>query len=396
MGFRVVFDSSFVTFYNVFCAVTFLSVFPLVKIDLRAALCYPLNIQTDIVKSVREGVPFVATIKEIATLAGVSRGTVDRVLNHRGSVNPQTEQKILDIIQALDYKPNKAGIVLAAQKKNLKLGVILFGLGNPFYDDVLSGIREKAAELESYNCTVIVEQIDYSLTRQLETIDMLLAEGICGLAISPYNDPVIREKINTLYEQGIPVVTLNTDIENSRRIAYVGCNFYRSGQTAAGLMHLMTKGKVSVGIISGSQDILCHTERIAGFENVLQDYPHIQVADVYTNNDDEFESYEVTGALLNRHPEINALYFTAGGVYGGCRAVLASERAHDMTIICNDIVDTTREYMENGLIAATICQQPYIQGSKPLAILFSYLTTGELPASEYNYVDVDIRIRENL
>ena len=148
MGFRVVFDSSFVTFYNVFCAVTFLSVFPLVKIDLRAALCYPLNIQTDIVKSVREGVPFVATIKEIATLAGVSRGTVDRVLNHRGSVNPQTEQKILDIIQALDYKPNKAGIVLAAQKKNLKLGVILFGLGNPFYDDVLSGIREKAAELE--------------------------------------------------------------------------------------------------------------------------------------------------------------------------------------------------------------------------------------------------------
>lgn len=58
-----------------------------------------------------------ATIKEIATLAGVSRGTVDRVLNHRGDVNPQTEKKILQIIRDLDYKPNKAGIVLAAQKK---------------------------------------------------------------------------------------------------------------------------------------------------------------------------------------------------------------------------------------------------------------------------------------
>ena len=56
-----------------------------------------------------------ATLKEIADLAGVSRGTVDRVLNHRGSVNPQTEKKILEIVQALDYKPNKAGIVLAAQ-----------------------------------------------------------------------------------------------------------------------------------------------------------------------------------------------------------------------------------------------------------------------------------------
>ena len=50
-----------------------------------------------------------ATIKEIAALAGVSRGTVDRVLNHRGDVNPQTEEKIMKIVRALDYKPNKAG-----------------------------------------------------------------------------------------------------------------------------------------------------------------------------------------------------------------------------------------------------------------------------------------------
>ncbi len=79
-----------------------------------------------------------ATLKEIADLAGVSRGTVDRVLNHRGSVSPQTEQKILEIVQALDYKPNKAGIVLAAQKKNLKLGVVLLGKGTVFYDDILA------------------------------------------------------------------------------------------------------------------------------------------------------------------------------------------------------------------------------------------------------------------
>ena len=60
-----------------------------------------------------------ATIKEIAELAGVSRGTVDRVLNKRGAVNPKTEAKILEIAKALDYKPNRAGIVLAAQKKKL-------------------------------------------------------------------------------------------------------------------------------------------------------------------------------------------------------------------------------------------------------------------------------------
>lgn len=337
-----------------------------------------------------------ATIKEIANLAGVSRGTVDRVLNHRGSVNPQTEQKILDIVQALDYKPNKAGIVLAAQKKNLKLGVVLLGVGTPFYDDVLAGIHEKADELDGYNCTVIVKQTDYVPAEQLAAINELLEEGINGLAISPYNDSAIRHKIDELYDLGIPVVTLNTDIENSKRIAYVGSNFYRSGKTAAGLMHLMTKGDVYVGIVSGSKDILCHTERIAGFSKVLNSYENIKIVDTITNNDDDVESYELTVDLLNRHPEINALYFTAGGVYGGCRAVNSTNRSEHMTIISNDIVDTTKEYMENGLIAATICQQPFLQGYRPLSILFTYLTTGELPANECDYVDVDIRIRENL
>lgn len=88
-----------------------------------------------------------ATIKEIAELAGVSRGTVDRVLNNRGAVNPKTARKVLEIAQALDYKPNRAGIVLAAQKKNLKIGVILFDTGNPFFNDVIEGVNKRRKSL---------------------------------------------------------------------------------------------------------------------------------------------------------------------------------------------------------------------------------------------------------
>lgn len=337
-----------------------------------------------------------ATIKEIAALAGVSRGTVDRVLNHRGDVNPQTEEKIMKIVRALDYKPNKAGIVLAAQKKNLKLGVVLLGVGNPFFDDVLAGVHEKAEELAGYNCSVLIRQTEYSLQQQLDAIDALLSEGVSGLAISPYNDSAVRRKIDTLCHEGIPVVTLNTDIENASRLAYVGSNFYRSGETAGGLMCLMAKGEVHVGIISGSQNILCHTERIAGFAHTIASHPNIRIVDTVNNNDDDQVSFELTKKLLSDHPEINAFYFTAGGVYGGCKAIEASARANDTVVITNDLVPTTREYMEKGLIAATICQQPFQQGSLPLTILFACLATGETPASENNYVDVDIRIRENL
>lgn len=337
-----------------------------------------------------------ATIKEIAALAGVSRGTVDRVLNHRGSVNPATAERIEKIARELDYKPNVAGLVLAAQKKKLKLGVILFSPENPFYLDVFEGVSSKAEELAGYNCTVIVKQIASSVEAQLNAIEELVAEEINGIALAPYNDSRIRDKINLLSEQGIPVVTLNTDIENTRRIAYVGSHYTKSGSTAAGLLRLMTHGEVHVGIITGSSNILCHTERIAGFTESLKPFSDtIHIAEIVEVHDDEFESYEKTTALLKKHPEINALYFVAGGVYGGCRSVKALGLQNKMRIVAYDMVPTTKELLRQGIISAVICQQPKLQGSKPLALLFTYLTTGELPDREQHYVAVDIRIREN-
>ncbi|MDE6219919.1 MAG: LacI family DNA-binding transcriptional regulator [Lachnospiraceae bacterium] len=338
-----------------------------------------------------------ATIKEIAALAGVSRGTVDRVLNNRGSVNPATAEKINEIAKALDYKPNKAGLALAAQKKKLKLGVILFSTDNPFFADVLKGVTEKAEDLAGYSCTVLVKQIPINVDAQLNAIDELLSEEVNGIALAPHNDDRIRVRINELHEQGIPVVTLNTDIENSRRIAYVGSNYTKSGATAAGLLKRMTHGAVSIGIITGSSDILCHTERIAGFTDTLQsEQERMHIVSIIETQDDEIESYEQTLRLLKEHPEINALFFAAGGVYGGCRAITSLGMADKLCVIAFDKADTTEQFLREGVLSAVICQQPRIQGKKPLDLLFTYLTSGERPEKEYNYTAVDIRILENI
>lgn len=163
-------------------------------------------------------------------------------------------------------------------------------------------------------------------------------------------------------------------------------------------MRLMAKNEsTKIGIVTGSEEILCHTERIAGFTNAIQSYPNIDIVATITNDDDDFVSYDRTTQLLKEHPEINALFFAAAGVYGGCRAALAMcGQKKDMTIITFDKVATTKEMVAKDVISATICQEPLVQGSKPLDILFSYLATGDLPKSEYNYTAVDIRIKENM
>jgi LacI family transcriptional regulator len=336
-----------------------------------------------------------ATIKEIADLAGVSRGTVDRVLNNRGSVNSQTAQKILDIVQQLDYRPNRAGTVLAAQKKKYKIGVILFSEHNPFFDEVMEGVLKKSEELRDYGVTTITLRVEFDVEAQLQAIDHLLAEGIHGLMLAPCNDLRIQQKINELVDQQIPVVTVNTDIEGSRRIAYVGSDHVKGGQTAAGLFSLMTEGDVELGVLLGSSGVLCHTERLQGLRRSLEtSYPRIHISQIAENHDAEEESYQLTKKMLEENPNMNALFFAAGGVYGGCRAIRESGR--HPKVITFDEVPTTLEMLHAGIISATISQQPYRQGSRSLDILFEYLTTGTMPSDEKNIVELSIKIRENL
>lgn len=338
-----------------------------------------------------------ATIKEIARLAGVSRGTVDRVLNNRGAVNKDTEDKILKIAKQLDYRPNKAGIVLAAQKKKLKLGVVIFSTENPFFEDVLNGVKEAAAALADYNCNVIVKEVHFDIAKQLQALKELEAEGVNGIAIAPCNHPDIRSYIDELFDKGIPVVTLNTDIEGSKRIAYVGSHYVCSGQTAAGLMNLTTGGSAHIGIVSGSPDILCHTERISGFMDIIKkDYPSLLVREIVYGHDNITETYEQTKALLKKYPDITALFFAAGGTNGGCRAIKEAGLSGKLKVIGFDIIGQIPDYLKDGTITAMICQQPKLQGSKPLDILFAYLATGEIPKNALHYMDVDIRIRENV
>ena len=338
-----------------------------------------------------------ATIKEIAALAGVSRGTVDRVLNNRGSVSDATAAKIKQIATALNYKPNRAGIALAAQKKKLRLGVILFSAENPFFADVLKSVQKKADDLAGYGCTVLVEQIPIHVESQLQAIDKLVQEEVNGIALAPCNDSRIRARIDALSDCGIPVITLNTDIEHSKRIAYVGSDYTKSGATAAGLLRLMTFGEIFIGILTGSSDILCHTERIAGFTNALSPYrKRMHIVTIAETHDDEIESYEKTTKLLQEHKELNALFFAAGGVYGGCRAIAGLGLQNKLCTIAFDKSETTHAFLEQGILSAVICQQPHIQGEKPLDLLFTYLTTGELPAKEQYFVEADIRILENI
>ncbi len=339
-----------------------------------------------------------ATIKEIALLAGVSRGTVDRVLNNRGLVKPEKEQKVLEIARALNYMPNLAGKTLAVKKKQLKFGYLLFGntAYNSFFSEVVRGIENCASELFEYGVSVEISYADlHDPQSQVKRIDELLAQGISGLAITPVNHELVAGRLLKLTSTGFPVVTANTDIPGCGRIAYVGSDYFKSGETAAGLMNQACGGKAKVGIITGSHLVLCHSERVAGFSRrIALAYPGLAITGIEANNDDNIESYIVTKRLLEAHPETDALYLVAAGVTGACRA--AAESGRRLKIIGNDVTSESRPLIESGEIAAIITQEPFVQGAKPLDLLLYYVGMDIKPDREFYYTELGIVINENL
>lgn len=337
------------------------------------------------------------TIKKIAEICGISRGTVDRVLNSRGKVKPETEKLVRKVADEFGYTPNPAGKALSARKKNLVVGVLLTSEGNPFFDEVIRGIQAAEKEYRAYGMQVLMKTMrGYEVEQQCALLDEMKGK-INALIINPISEPRIVKKINELVDSGIFIVTVNNDIADSKRACYVGSNYINGGETACGIMGLFTKGKAKIGLLTGSVKILGHNQRIAGFKNVMKKkYPDFQILDFAETNDDDVIAFEATMEMLKKHPDINALFVAAAGVYGVCRAVMSLQRQGKITIVSFDSTPNTVEMMRKKVINVTICQHPYTQGHKSMQVVFSYLVNGVEPATTQHIMKNEIKILENL
>ena len=163
-----------------------------------------------------------STLKQIAEVANVSRGTVDRVIHGRYGVDPKTRARVLAVMQELDYKPNAMAQALRGMQNAFRIGAIVPSEANPFYIDVNSGIDEASKMAATYGMEVIKLTMDHvTVEDQIGCIDRLESENVCGIMLVPIEDQRIRERINRLPES-IPVITFNSDISGTKRMCFVG------------------------------------------------------------------------------------------------------------------------------------------------------------------------------
>lgn len=336
------------------------------------------------------------TQKKIAEMAGVSRATVDRVLNNRGEVNESTKNKIEEIIHSLDYKPNRAGKALVIQQKHISIGCIIIDAKNPFYAEIKKGIENKISEYAEYGISVIIKMAKMDDTDQIRIIDELVKQDINALVIQPVNSKLLAKKLQEVADAGVQIVTTNTDIDGFNSFCYVGNCFQACGETAANLLALLMHNKTNVGIVTGFMNAKSHADRIDGFRKYVKNYKDIKIVEIVENHDDEFESYHLTYDMLKEHKEIDSVFIVAGGVYGAGRAIQEFQKERSICAISFDDVDTTRELIRNDVIQATICQQSIKQGELSLEVLLNYFIKNEIPKNRTIYTEIQIKIKSNI
>ena len=337
------------------------------------------------------------TIKQLADLCGVSRGTVDRVLNNRGNVNPAKAAMIREMAEKMHYRPNPVGKALTARRKHPTVGIVMPSEGIAFFDDVVTAMQHAEEKYQLFGLRVIWRLTHgYDVAAQAAIIDEL-ADEVNALIINPISDPCIVEKINACIKKDIFVVALNNDIEQADAHVYVGPDYRNGGETAGALLPLIGRGPYTCGVTVGSRRLLGHQQRLQGFTEAITATGENHVAAVWEDNDDDVQAYEATQRMLKAHPDINALFLaSSGGTYGTCRAIRALHREQDITIIAFDNTPPTREMVEQHVIDAVLYQHPHQQGQKAMQLVYDKLINGLQPNRQQYIMQNEIRLLPNL
>lgn len=334
------------------------------------------------------------TVKEIARLAGVSRGTVDRALKGRPGINEETKALILKIAERHSYKPNIIGKALVYSGKSISVPVILNSIGNPFFDDVKAGLQAAAEEFASYGFQLSVSEFKgYNVDELLRLLNEL-PKDTKRLILTPICDEKIEQKLQAMVEAGVTIVMLSGELENVKGALYVGCDYLKSGKIAGRLIGMLSHGRANLFVVTGSTQHNGHAQRVEGIKKIIDnEYPDISVSGILENLDDDDLAYGAMRSVLKEHPEIDFIYITAGGTTGTLRAV--REVSPAVKVCTFDDTPVTREALRSGSVLATICQQPFEQGYQAVKVLFEKLVMKH-EMCEKIYSELSIKVDQSL
>lgn len=333
----------------------------------------------------------------IADRAGVSRGTVDRVLHNRPNVNPEIRERVQQIVRKLRYSTEETTAVQSPKR----IGVLLPG-ASWFSADLkrewLRGLSDAKRVVEPLGFGVELIECETDLPHEFAArIERMEKDGLDGLAISAKNNPVIRGLIDGLTGDGIPVVTYNSDIPDSGRLYFVGQDLYRSGKVAADLITKYVREPGEILLVAGNLEFDAHQQRVRGFMDKCMEAGIAAHRLHLTESFNEYVlTYDKVSDALTHMPNLRAIYMANESVPACAEAIRRSGRQDKIMVVGNDLSAATRRLLADGTVDFIIEQNMYWQGYQPVLLLKNQILSPEPPKSPFLFTDISVINAENM
>lgn len=337
------------------------------------------------------------TIRRLAELAGVSRGTVDKVLHNRPGVSDPVRNQVWRIIQEQGYQLPVRKTPEKKEKRILRLAVLIPHLTNEFFQMTRNGMDDACALRHDVDISLkYLYCSSENVNELLSLLQYVETEHVDGVLIRGCQSSRLRDRLNAFAEQGVPIVLFDSDVHGCHRLCFIGENSTASGRVAASLLAKSIGEKGDVAIIGGMREMRNNQLRIQGFKDVIRErFPHIQIVKVVNCYDQSAIAYEATNQLLQQYPNLCGI-FSAVGCTADIGQALLDRHMQKIKMVSYNMTPDIVALVKRGIVTFTIGLTPYRQGMAAIHTILNYLLEGEKPPSDFVEMPLLIGMDENI
>lgn len=247
----------------------------------------------------------VVTIKDIAARAGVSISTVSRVINHSVPVDPATEARVDEAIEALGYRPN---LLARSFRRNVThtIGLLVPDNSNPFFAEMARVIEDAGFE-DGYS--VILCNSNLSEVKQAGYVDVLVAKRVDGIIMTStglISGEDAHGDIARIQEAGVPCVVIDRDLGDTP-VDQLLVDNHKGGYVAG--KYLIDRGHRKMACVVGPSDLTPSAGRIAGFRRAMEEAgTHLPSEAIVRGNGHHDGGSQAVEELLSRGIEFTAIF----------------------------------------------------------------------------------------
>ena len=342
-------------------------------------------------------------IKDIANKAGVSVGTVDRVIHGRGKVSKKKEEKVRHAMEQLQYEPNLFARSLAMQAR-FKIAVVIPKYAkDSFWLSQLEGIESGLRYIKDFGFSL--EVFDYDDQKPGDLIKQkkkFLAGSFDALLLAPTMRDDAIAFLKTTEKNNIPYVLINTNLDREGKLflSYVGQNSYQSGSLAAKLLSLNVYKSHDEFLVLHMEKAVDNREHMIQKELGFRSYfEEIEGFDgrIYTENIPQFSKKEAfkrkIRKLIKEHQNLSGIFVTTSRIHYLSSVLLDLER-DDITIVGFDLIKQNIKQLYEYNRMFLINQNPYLQGYYGMIHIFEHLLKKKEVRKKL-YLPLDVVTLEN-